>query len=333
MSPFRPLLAAGGLVALCAAQAVQAAPTYHIVDLGDNEVAGINNAGTVAGAQYCSKGSCGRYKRAAIFRAGAWHKLDTGTELFGIDDAGDTVGDAESTGLGYYWARGQHSAAVTMPYATAQVLPYGVGDGQVVVGAAAGAQYDEVHCFRWHDGVAENLTPDLTACYAYAINHHGWITGEVRFDPRSFTRTAFVWHDGQFTNLGDFGGPAGSAGLAINRTGHVVGTASAPGVGITHAFFYDGAMHDLGTLPGALGSSAAGLNAQDEVVGSSLSSTYEPRATLYTGGALLDLNTLVDDPVDWVLKFGRAINDSGTIVGLGTYQGQRHSFMAVRTSD
>jgi len=52
------------------------------------------------------------------------------------------------------------------------------------------------------------------------------------------------------------------------------------------------------------------------------------RAFIYTSsGGLQDLNTLIPANSGWILQYGRAINDSGQIVGQGAFGGQRRAFL------
>ena len=333
MPSFRLPLAACGLFALAATQAALAAPVYHLVDLGHAEAVSINGAGTVAGTQYCEEKKCGKPSRAAIYRNGAWHKLDTGNAALGIDDAGNVVGDDSSHALGLYWPRGAHSQQVGVPVDSDYVSPVGVGAG-VAVGTAYEPHVD--HCFTWTDGVGTELSPTATvACNGTAINAKGWVTGSAWFPGQDAPiYEAFVWHDGEFHDLGDLvDGRSGSSGAAINRAGHVAGTSATSVAFVQHAFLHDGQMHDLGVfLPGG-SSAAAGINARDEVVGASTAAGWQSHAFLYTGGALLDLNALVDNPDGWQLTSANAINDSGTIVGSAFLQGEPRAFMAVRISE
>ncbi len=85
----------------------------------------------------------------------------------------------------------------------------------------------------------------------YSFGHHlndaGQITGEANIS--AGLEHAFIYSNGQMTDLGSFGG-SGSAGFGINNAGQVVGSASTPS-GFSHAFVYsNGQMKDLGTLPG-----------------------------------------------------------------------------------
>jgi hypothetical protein len=52
-------------------------------------------------------------------------------------------------------------------------------------------------------------------------------------------------------------------------------------------------------------------------------------AFVYNGNRTFDLNARMDSSgAGWVLSHASAINDAGIIVGLGTFNGDLHGFMA-----
>lgn len=160
--------------------------------------------------------------------------------------------------------------------------------------------------------------PGGFASYAKAINKFGQITGFDYFTFQNFQNNtvsaprAFLYEDGQMTDLGALGG-IGSAGAAINAQAHVVGNATIPSGDMNpprHAFFYDGTMHDLGTL-GGRSSSALGVNKHDQVVGIADLNNFVSHAFLYDG-TMHDLGA----PDGVTQSQANAINDKGQIVGV-----------------
>lgn len=133
-------------------------------------------------------------------------------------------------------------------------------------------------------------------------------------------------------SLGTLGGQESSAS-AINDAGQIVGEAQASN-GIYKAFLYaNGTMYNLGSLGNADSESVAhDINSYGHIVGSSElgpDDGWARRAFLYTGtpgvdGQMINLDAWLDEvnPVEgakWVLTEAYGINDSGLIVGYGSY--------------
>jgi probable HAF family extracellular repeat protein len=74
---------------------------------------------------------------------------------------------------------------------------------------------------------------------------------------------------------------------------------------------------------------ALGINAQGQVVGYSGYVAGAPinTAFLYSGGMLINLNSLLPSNSGWDLQEATAINDSGQIVGYGTFDGETQAFL------
>ena len=109
-----------------------------------------------------------------------------------------------------------------------------------------------------------------------------------------------------------------------------------------HAFSYkDGVMRDLGTLPGFADSVANAINDKGQIVGhvgtdsgGATFGGYSLMAGLYHAvlfdantGKPTDLNDLLPKASGWVLADATSINDSGQILGNGTYNGVSESFL------
>ena len=148
----------------------------------------------------------------------------------------------------------------------------------------------------------------------------------------SFTTTgalrAFLHTSGGSTlDLGTLGG-TGSHSWAtdINNSQQIVGWSRIADGG-TRAFRFENAvMTSLGTLGGNI-SEAHGLNDAGQIVGMSFNARQRPRAFLYENGSMVDLNQLIPASSGWILQYGKAINESGAIVGWGRLQGETRGFL------
>jgi len=87
---------------------------------------------------------------------------------------------------------------------------------------------------------------------------------------------------------------------------------------------------DLGTLGGSR-SIGYGVNNLRQVVGVSSNSAtdFSGRAFLHSDGNMHDLNDLLHQDVGagWYLYEARAINDTGQIVGIGSFNGIQRAFL------
>jgi probable HAF family extracellular repeat protein len=141
-----------------------------------------------------------------------------------------------------------------------------------------------------------------------AVNASGDVAGDGYLHNLAYH--GFLYHNGQITDLGTFGGTFSEA-LGINNTGQVVGYADIAGsFSLAHAFVYfNGSMTQLGTLGGAQ-SVAYGINQAGLVVGWATVPDETHHAYVYDGQIMTDLGTLGGSNSQAL-----AINDSGQIVG------------------
>ncbi len=172
-------------------------------------------------------------------------------------------------------------------------------------------------------GIASNAT---------AVNNLGEVVGWTNM-PTQGQMQAFV---GDVHNvIGTLGGISSEA-TGINDHGLVVGWSNVANPqypnspGPTHAFLYgpDGKMNDLGVLPGYQNSGAASINSLGQIVGSATNNLTDlGRAVLFEDGKVIDLNSLLPANSGWLLQDATAINDSGQVLGWGTYNGTSESFL------
>ncbi|GGN50267.1 putative HAF family extracellular repeat protein [Actinoplanes campanulatus] len=136
--------------------------------------------------------------------------------------------------------------------------------------------------------------------YPAAVNDRGQVAVNR-------SATAYLWHNGTLTDLGDLGG-----GYAIvndvNNRGEAVGW-SYTADNAQHAFLWrNGVMTDLGTLPGGFFSSAEAINDRGEIVGESTTADNSRHAFHWKNGVLTDLGGEESAAHD--------INDAGQVAGL-----------------
>jgi probable HAF family extracellular repeat protein len=155
-----------------------------------------------------------------------------------------------------------------------------------------------------------------------AINAKGQIAGSTSTPGFNGTFRAFIYTDGQMTDLGTLGGQrVRSFGYAINDAGQVTGESADDAGLLAHPFLYsDGTMIDLGTLGGSTGRALA-INSSGQIVGAAnTAGDVSYHAFLYANGVMTDLDT-------WggtrSIAFG--INNSGQIAGTIRRPGDAHA--------
>jgi len=122
---------------------------------------------------------------------------------------------------------------------------------------------------------------------------------------------AFLWADGQMTDLGVLPGFEESYAQGVNEARQVIGRAVDTGGGATRAFAWSGGNRiDLGTLGGS-GARAQGINAQSHIVGSAQIGDGAWHAFLWRNGQMSDLGTLSEHRSSEAL----AINGADLAVG------------------
>jgi probable HAF family extracellular repeat protein len=155
-----------------------------------------------------------------------------------------------------------------------------------------------------------------TYSYAFGINDLGQVTGFATFPNGNFhayrtSPTGMISDPG--TDLGTLGGQF-SEGFAINASGQVTGDSHTAN-GENHAFrtTATGLVSDPGTDLGP--GTGYSINRYGVVVGTSGFGAF-----LYDT-QMRDLNSLIAPGSSWVLDIAQGINDSGWIVGEGTFNG------------
>ncbi len=173
---------------------------------------------------------------------------------------------------------------------------YGItNSGQVLVGnGVAGV---------WDNG---QITEIKDTTWAYQMNSSGQVVG--RYLSENWTDNAYLWENGQRTDLGTLGG-IGSSASDINDSGQIVGKSYIAQDKFNPFLWQNGTMRDLGTL--GFNGGAMGINNQGQVVGYSGLVVGITHAFQWENGNMIDLGTLPGHNG----SIAYDINDSGQAVG------------------
>jgi probable HAF family extracellular repeat protein len=328
---FLVLKSIGLICAICFAPAAFAQVRYQITRIptaqGANSVAlGINNKGEVVGYSFQ-----GEDYQAFLYSSSDQSLTDVGSlggkinAACAINDAGQVTGysqDGNGNILAYIFSPAQSIASLGTLDSASTSEAFGINSSGTAVGdSQSGTQNHLPVLFSKGSvqdlGIGGSNEPDALET-AYAINDAGQIVGRHWSDKNAFH--AFVFIDGNTTDLGTLGGANGEA-LAVNKKGQIVGDSDTT-EGPAHAFaFYHSEVKDLGTLPGFDNASyARGINNSGDIVGES-DSANQKRAFLYTKGQLIELDKLAENLSEagfTSLDVAYGISDKGWIVGYGT---------------
>ncbi len=171
--------------------------------------------------------------------------------------------------------------------------------------------------------VSGGTTTTLQYFVPYAINNAGQIAG-TSYGPPSLSEGSShpaIYLNGQVTDLVSkiaVGQYYDSAAVAINQKGDVVFSVTAQS-GTVQSYLYNASTGTVINLTGLTGSGmiAAALNGKDQAVGGGL---------LYSNGGIQSLLSLLPASSGWSSLNATGINDSGQIVGQGTFNGQLEAF-------
>ena len=177
-----------------------------------------------------------------------------------------------------------------------QVNAYGItNSGQVLVGnGVAGV---------WDNG---QITEIKDTTWAYQMNSSGQVVG--RYLSENWTDNAYLWENGQRTDLGYFGGISSFA-RDINEAGQIVGKFNTTKEKFNPFLWQNGEMIDLGTL--GFNGDAMGINNKGQVVGYSGLALHVTHAFQWENGKMIDLGTLPG----YNGSTAYDINDSGQAIG------------------
>ncbi len=166
-----------------------------------------------------------------------------------------------------------------------------------------------LHPFVWENGTMTDLgvLPGFAGGRALRINEEGWVVG-FSVDPLATPgagppaeRHAWLYREGELTDLGTLGGPE-SSGLGLNNVGQVVGESQ-------------------------ISAEAAEVTALGDASPVAEEDGPPFHAFIWEDGVMTDLNDLVSGESGLVLETAFAINDAGQIVGGGTVGDAYHAFL------
>jgi probable HAF family extracellular repeat protein len=237
-------------------------------------------------------------------------------------------------GVAVLWEGGKVTNLGTVPGGT-ESLGVAVNSRGQVVGFSSNDISDsfsiagfptQTRAFLWQKGAMRDLGtlggPDaLAGC----INEIGQVVGfsytDSNVNPVTQLPTghAFLWQDGEMTDLGTLGGTlsgsfVGNILCGINNRGQVVGASNLAGDLVVHPFLWSKTrgLQDLGTLGGTFGH-PDWINDAGEVVGyATTAGDLVGHAFLWRRGVMTDLGTIGTDPQ----SEGESINSNGQVVGV-----------------
>jgi probable HAF family extracellular repeat protein len=252
-----------------------------------------------------------------------------------INDLGEVVGKYLEQGQPGYTCL--HKPGQPLEILDLQTSFYAINNlGDILVSLPTLATEDNAAIYR--NGVITYLgnLPGGYGSIGLGINDRDQVVGEALGNALSISNDdAFLWQDGQMTDLGTLGnlaaegGASGwSAAYAINNRGQVVGAASTSSTfaAVVPFLWQNGVMYNLGMLPPVPGSyletgSAVAINNLGEIVGTCTSQGWvdnEPVSTtsafLYVGGKMYDLNSLLIPNSGYTIVNVVGINDLGVIL-------------------
>ena len=148
------------------------------------------------------------------------------------------------------------------------------------------------------------------ACYPQAINDAGQIVGYS--DDASWVTHAFLWEDGEMTDLGGLPGYTESYAADINIHGQIVGYCLLGGKRVywRATLWDDDQIIDLGTLGGE-DSRAYGINDNGRIVGWADNDEGQVRAFMYVNNEMMDIGREWPD----MGSYATAVNGPGAIAG------------------
>lgn len=365
-------------------------PLYSVTEIGtlpgdiESEAEGINDKGEVVGQSIATYGEDGNGDagHGFVWKAGQMYDLGVtqgyqSSMAFHINNAAQIVGSIDNFSTsstrrpfscGCWWQSG--AIHILSPgLLSFGGLAFGINDQGVIVGTlrlpgARGREPTVSHAALWHNGRLTDLgtLPGFPNASAKAINIHGEIVCNAdRFetvgDQVRFLSRAYLWRNGQKTDLGVLPRCNSSLINAINSAGEIIGQCSAetyrqPIVSQRAFIWQNHHMIELKGLEGSASSSPFGINDQGDIVGigdlptsglrtevqevtdppvldfaTTNPDTPKTTAVLWRAGQVYDLSRLIPNNSGWHLTSANAVNNRGQIVGQGLHDGKKRGYL------
>ncbi len=276
----------------------------------------------------------------------------TGSQAFGINNAGTIVGTTDYENVNYNYTA--FSTPSNTPVSSGTDLGNLGGLAQLsgaqainnnaiptIAGFSDTPDFNATHATVWTNGVISDLGTlnpgdPFANSIAYGVNTAGFAVGSSQVALPGVSSQAFVASSGTgmqaLANLtvdSTFG-----VARAINTAGLVAGQSDLANGQIRATVWQTsngqgapGSPTNLGTLGGD-NSYGLGVNDAGKVVGSSYTaSNTDLNAFLWNGTTMINLNDVSDVTAGWVLSEARSINSLGQIVGYGYLNGVKTAFL------
>jgi probable HAF family extracellular repeat protein len=319
----------GAAVAALSTFAALAAPVYKIEAIPKTEKfvpmypEAINNSGVVVGRGETAGGKtvAFKYSKGKVTRLPG----DEGVTPVDINRGGDILGQGGEFNVIWRADGTREELGVTGLVAMNRL-------GQATgVYAFDGELY---HASFYDAGVFTDLGAwggGQRTSYGAGINDLGQVVGTTTFFGGE-ERVAVIWESGTSRQVVGLPNEINTDGIAINAKGHIVGMSS-NGTSV-NGFFNDGIKSTKLARVGSQPFSPRALNIHDEVVGWFGPASGSGDVALWKNGQSYKLMALLDgSSAGWTeLFWAFDINDSGQIVGVGTYNGEDRAFIATRVT-
>jgi probable HAF family extracellular repeat protein len=285
----------------------------------------VNDLGQAVGASY---NRAANRSVATIWENGIVTQLPGFAVARDINNSGKVIGETRNGSL-RLWDRVSGTQSIGSLSGYGYHVGVSINNSNSVVGFAQGSSSSNGTGFIWDaaNGIKKTGKPSgYSGSSASSVNDSGMIVGTAYSSPDSYSAYSINTISG-IQILPVLPGYSMTTATEINELDQIVGRAMISS-GEEHAVLWDEVgMHDLGTLSGDTYALATCINNNGQVVGYSAGYSDERAFLWQSDRGMNDLNSLIDPASGWSLNRALGINDSGQIVGDGTFNGQEIAFI------